>query len=111
MMMKRMAATPCHCRRRRSALSTSPESFTSSGPLGWRTISTALGDGVRAISPRRGRVRGARSGLDASRREGCRESIALRSEEHTSELQSRRDLVCRLLLEKKKLTDANYDYQ
>src|SRR6267378_7193635 len=26
---------------------------------------------------------------------------ALRSEEHTSELQSRRDLVCRLLLEKK----------
>src|SRR5438874_8036539 len=27
-----------------------------------------------------------------------------RSEEHTSELQSRRDLVCRLLLEKKKLS-------
>src|SRR5699024_1192184 len=30
--------------------------------------------------------------------------LALRSEEHTSELQSRFDLVCRLLLEKKKLT-------
>src|SRR5207247_10023877 len=30
-----------------------------------------------------------------------------RSEEHTSELQSRVDLVCRLLLEKKKLTDLN----
>src|SRR5438874_3834388 len=29
-------------------------------------------------------------------------SVMLRSEEHTSELQSRRDLVCRLLLEKKK---------
>src|SRR5207249_6556589 len=29
-------------------------------------------------------------------------AIALRSEEHTSELQSRFDLVCRLLLEKKK---------
>src|SRR5699024_12058807 len=29
---------------------------------------------------------------------------ALRSEEHTSELQSRFDLVCRLLLEKKKQT-------
>src|SRR5438874_5183351 len=28
-----------------------------------------------------------------------------RSEEHTSELQSRRDLVCRLLLEKKKQMD------
>src|SRR6266496_5830483 len=31
---------------------------------------------------------------------GC--AARLRSEEHTSELQSRRDLVCRLLLEKKK---------
>src|SRR3989440_7422512 len=29
--------------------------------------------------------------------------LALRSEEHTSELQSRSDLVCRLLLEKKKI--------
>src|SRR5690349_23655342 len=28
--------------------------------------------------------------------------LQVRSEEHTSELQSRRDLVCRLLLEKKK---------
>src|SRR5690349_23710202 len=32
----------------------------------------------------------------------CRRSVIRRSEEHTSELQSRRDLVCRLLLEKKK---------
>src|SRR5438874_8834044 len=31
-----------------------------------------------------------------------------RSEEHTSELQSRRDLVCRLLLEKKK-QDHNFN--
>src|SRR3954470_25085309 len=30
--------------------------------------------------------------------------VGMRSEEHTSELQSRRDLVCRLLLEKKKHT-------
>src|SRR5690349_23981797 len=30
-----------------------------------------------------------------------------RSEEHTSELQSRRDLVCRLLLEKKKQGDMS----
>src|SRR5690349_24204925 len=35
----------------------------------------------------------------ATRPRGAR---AVRSEEHTSELQSRRDLVCRLLLEKKK---------
>src|SRR2546428_1659053 len=31
-----------------------------------------------------------------------RQFILVRSEEHTSELQSRSDLVCRLLLEKKK---------
>src|SRR6267378_5678857 len=31
-----------------------------------------------------------------------------RSEEHTSELQSRRDLVCRLLLEKKKKEDVKH---
>src|SRR5690349_22679263 len=33
---------------------------------------------------------------------GCAARTNERSEEHTSELQSRRDLVCRLLLEKKK---------
>src|SRR5690349_22940360 len=33
---------------------------------------------------------------------GVGEAVIERSEEHTSELQSRRDLVCRLLLEKKK---------
>src|SRR5690349_23435676 len=33
---------------------------------------------------------------------GAGGDLRLRSEEHTSELQSRRDLVCRLLLEKKK---------
>src|SRR5206468_13064133 len=32
-----------------------------------------------------------------------------RSEEHTSELQSRSDLVCRLLLEKKKKKNQRYD--
>src|SRR3712207_8579577 len=34
--------------------------------------------------------------------------VARRSEEHTSELQSRQYLVCRLLLEKKKLTVARF---
>src|SRR5437868_12280290 len=34
-----------------------------------------------------------------------------RSEEHTSELQSRFDLVCRLLLEKKKIPDRNHTNQ
>src|SRR3989440_4577788 len=36
-----------------------------------------------------------------------RPSCPLRSEEHTSELQSRSDLVCRLLLEKKKKKEPN----
>src|SRR6266496_222174 len=40
-------------------------------------------------------------GLQAEREQGITIDVA-RSEEHTSELQSRRDLVCRLLLEKKK---------
>src|SRR5690349_23442152 len=34
--------------------------------------------------------------------------VPLRSEEHTSELQSRRDLVCRLLLEKKNTRHRMY---
>src|SRR5690349_23402056 len=42
---------------------------------------------------------GAARGADEDRKRG---RSCARSEEHTSELQSRRDLVCRLLLEKKK---------
>src|SRR2546430_13323380 len=38
----------------------------------------------------------------ASRRPDVRPPSGLRSEEHTSELQSQSNLVCRLLLEKKK---------
>src|SRR5258705_9946076 len=42
---------------------------------------------------------------DANVREHARRALdAFRSEEHTSELQSLRHLVCRLLLEKKKKT-------
>src|SRR5947207_12683611 len=40
--------------------------------------------------------------VDGRFREGHAEHQPLRSEEHTSELQSHSDLVCRLLLEKKK---------
>src|SRR6266511_3006930 len=36
-------------------------------------------------------------------------SFSPRSEEHTSELQSRENLVCRLLLEKKKKSKISYD--
>src|SRR5205809_5691571 len=37
-----------------------------------------------------------------------RRNVRRRSEEHTSELQSRLHLVCRLLLEKKKITPVSY---
>src|SRR5438105_7759491 len=39
----------------------------------------------------------------------CALALKVRSEEHTSELQSRVDLVCRLLLEKKKQTRSHTD--
>src|SRR5690349_24052120 len=42
---------------------------------------------------------------------GAAQHAARRSEEHTSELQSRRDLVCRLLLEKKKVGSAYHFYR
>src|SRR3989442_8347854 len=49
----------------------------------------------------------ARSPPATSPRSAC--SRAARSEEHTSELQSRPHLVCRLLLEKKKIKLENPD--
>src|SRR5438105_10145875 len=58
----------------------------------------SLHDALPISGPRR--VRCARRSRSAAVRR-CRTS---RSEEHTSELQSRVDLVCRLLLEKKKKT-------
>src|SRR5438445_8918698 len=49
------------------------------------------------------RFPGVRRHRDPPRRtNGCRRENPPRSEEHTSELQSRQYLVCRLLLEKKK---------
>src|SRR5438105_12867487 len=45
-------------------------------------------------------------GMVAARADAAELRAAQRSEEHTSELQSRVDLVCRLLLEKKKHNHA-----
>src|SRR2546429_5867962 len=62
------------------------------------------GAGLLRSQQANGRGRGARSG-DASRlrsRGAAPDCEVARSEEHTSELQSRLHLVCRLLLEKKK---------
>src|SRR2546422_8085841 len=71
-----------------------------------RTISAALGDRVFGLRPP-GRVPARFNRLQPwglHRREGAR------SEEHTSELQSRLHLVCRLLLEKKKSNNYNLGY-
>src|SRR5690349_25019732 len=54
---------------------------------------------------RRDRFAGPRA---AARAQGPHSVPVFRSEEHTSELQSRRDLVCRLLLEKKKKKKIAY---
>src|SRR2546430_7162597 len=42
--------------------------------------------------------------------EGVRTRLGPRSEEHTSELQSQSNLVCRLLLEKKKIQSSSIIY-
>src|SRR5204863_2460833 len=60
---------------------------------------------VRRATGRAPPVRLSRAGSAEHRQAdtgACRPEIDERSEEHTSELQSRREIVCRLLLEKKK---------
>src|SRR5256885_6237934 len=47
---------------------------------------------------------------DSAIEQAAREIIAKRSEEHTSELQSPCNLVCRLLLEKKKNIEESDDF-
>src|SRR5437588_4292502 len=51
----------------------------------------------------------ARAGLGPG--DGAIELLPFRSEEHTSELQSHSDIVCRLLLEKKKKVDLSAIHQ
>src|SRR2546430_6412024 len=69
--------------------------FMVAGPCGWGAETRVLGDG-EADSPLR------KAGGQRMREQGKRSPIRVRSEEHTSELQSQSNLVCRLLLEKKK---------
>src|SRR5699024_12647354 len=57
-------------------------------------VAEQIGIGIAAFSP----LQQGREGRDADPR----------SEEHTSELQSRFDLVCRLLLEKKKRNKSDF---
>src|SRR3712207_7214359 len=74
---------------------------------------TTLFRSERFTVPVRGRLR-------ANTSEGVCEAVLaglglcplwmFRSEEHTSELQSRQYLVCRLLLEKKKIKNSQYNH-
>src|SRR5204863_8117056 len=62
-------------------------------------------EAVRLLARRQRRHIGERAGgavVGAKQRVEPLRGVEHRSEEHTSELQSRRELVCRLLLEKKK---------
>src|SRR5688572_32111877 len=61
----------------------------------------------RSMATSARRKRSCRSGPRATRRELASRTWITRSEEHTSELQSQSNLVCRLLLEKKKYKKTN----
>src|SRR2546429_6506620 len=67
----------------------SHSSFPATPPSGWRNCPKSSTPASQAIPP-------------------ARSSPPSRSEEHTSELQSRLHLVCRLLLEKKKSRTHTY---
>src|SRR3712207_7958441 len=84
-----------------------------SAPPGQRAICALAGAGARTTSDvtatsaarvSRYRRRCAGAGVDMTSSSAAGASKDGRSEEHTSELQSRQYLVCRLLLEKKKIT-------
>src|SRR5260221_5228626 len=76
----------------------------------FRSVESLTGE---SFTPQNGRFSSAPewpvlSARDRDRRELVRRpSPPLRSEEHTSELQSHSDLVCRLLLEKKNHSSTN----
>src|SRR5438045_8191976 len=79
----------------------SNSSMPSSRPIGARA------QACRAIASA-ARLHSTRRPPDLTEFKRAAEAIALRSEEHTSELQSLRHLVCRLLLEKKKKKKKKY---
>src|SRR2546427_6290497 len=71
----------------------------------WMGVAARILDGM-ATAPARGKSSAAVCGAASTRFAGtdgdCEPRSFARSEEHTSELQSQSNLVCRLLLEKKK---------
>src|SRR5712664_181092 len=76
------------------------------GGLEWIAHREGLFQLPQALAEPLPRARAAEGSTTAHVRQGAKD-LRLRSEEHTSELQSRSDLVCRLLLEKKKKKTIN----
>src|SRR2546425_2346619 len=94
----------------RSTLFPYPTLFRSVSRVGaHRTGAPGAGRETRAV---RTRVPGGGAGTPRARRrlpQISRAAVSYRSEEHTSELQSLAYLVCRLLLEKKKISHPETD--
>src|SRR5437773_3594893 len=88
--------------RRRHSRSTLFPYTTLFRSLALRDPRTAVGRGVVASQVARDQARGHRFGEVFLTGDDRADRLQQRSEEHTSELQSHHDLVCRLLLEKKK---------
>src|SRR3989475_7254129 len=84
--------------------------FRSRGRLRGRDVAHAAAAQARGLRGRHGRdacgARAVRAGILA-----CGARLETRSEEHTSELQSQSNLVCRLLLEKKKNKKRKVKYR
>src|SRR2546426_5691265 len=92
------------CRVQQPAVCQYFQEFHRRGPRGNKRPCSGMRDSVARASPLRRRARRGRDpqlwpGTERGLR---REESPPRSEEHTSELQSPCNLVCRLLLEKKK---------
>src|SRR5947209_17174293 len=77
----------------------------------FRSRGRAFREAVRDSVPRRRRPSTPHRSRAPARDRHRGGGPALRSEEHTSELQSRQYLVCRLLLEKKKKKKRNIERQ
>src|SRR5438034_5593464 len=89
-------------------------SFFFNDPATTEIYTLSLHDALPISSPSSsgaGRRRWSGTGWTGGTRAGsaCRAVSPMRSEEHTSELQSHSDLVCRLLLEKKKFEGEGED--
>src|SRR5947208_11116026 len=102
--MSSAAATACtrtpRCRLRRTAASLNSALYS------WTFFGPARG--TRHLPLLGGSVYKSEAGSPASFKRLLGGCPALRSEEHTSELQSPDHLVCRLLLEKKKNQNTRY---